>query len=511
MAPINIKKIKWQFASKAYCQKLPDTLSSCVWEVVKTNPKRTVYRVGTYFIKVYIFSGFSGHLKKYISNGARKEWFLSKRLFELFKYTPEPAAFGVGFGVSILVTCSVEPCMTAAQFCFTKLDAIGKKKAYKIVDGFAAFITRLYDTGFIQKDFNLGNILVSDDYSRFFVVDLQYAKLKYRALTENEIAKNLSRLLPPFYLIETRYKIRFFLALTFNFPGLRSKMYSVQKQAFHLMRHQWLKKSSRKLKERSKRLNLVSTSVSRGYLKNEIDSQLKNILTKNPELLFSHVIKVLKNDTSLRSSIINLRGEKYLFKRYNTVGFYNRFKSLFCFSFALKIWETEHLLLVREVLIPVLFATIDFKKGLFTKYTYVLQEYIEESITIENLLLKKMITESLLKKILQKLAGLLWIMHQSGICLCGAGAENFLWSENEKPEIIVVDCNNIRFVSKVTDRQKISDLKDISISLMRFEKGAGHVGCFINYYIFLEQDWKSKNKLYFKKIINKVARDRKSS
>jgi len=508
MAPsVNIKKIKWQFANKEHSQKLPGELAASVWEVVKKNPKRTVYRVGTYFVKVYFFYGFPGHLKRYISNGARKEWLLSKRLFEIFEHTPEPVAFGVGFGVSILVTCSVEPCMTAAQFCLTKLDATGKKKSYKVVDGFAAFITSLYDTGLIQKDFNLGNILVSDDYSRFFVVDLQYAKLKYRALTENEIAKNLSRLLPPFYLIETRYKIRFFLALTFNSPGLRSKMYSIQKQAFYLMRHQWLKKSSRKLKERSERSNLIVTSVSRGYLKNEIDSQLKNILTKNPELLFSHVIKDLKNDISSRSCIISWRGERYLFKRYNKVGFYNRFKSLFFFSFARKIWETEHLVMARKILIPGLFAAINFKKGFFNKCTYVLHEYIEEGRNIEEFLLSETITEDFLKKILLKLAGLLWIMHQSGIYFGSAGAENFLLSETQTPEIIVAGFKSIRFTSNVTDRQKMSDLKDISVSLMRFKKSFKHVGCFINHYIFLEQDWKNKNKLYFKRVINKVERE----
>lgn len=503
--PVNIKKIKWQFANKEHGRKFTGELAASVWEVIKKNPKRTVYRVGTYFVKVYFFYGFSGCLKRYVSNGARREWLLSRRLFELSEHTPEPVAFGAGSGVSILVTCSVEPCMTAAQFCFTKLDSTGKKKSYEIVDRFAAFITGLYDIGLVQKDFNLGNILVSDDYSRFFVVDLQYAKLECRALTENEIAKNLSRLLPPFYLVKTRYKIRFFLALTLNFPGLRKKMYGIEKQAFHLMRHQWLKKSSRKLK-RSEPLNLIATSVSSGYLKNEIDSRLKNILTTNPELLFSHVVKELKNDIGSRSCIINWRGEKYLFKRYNKIGFYNRFKSLFFFSFARKIWEVSHLVLARKISIPVLFAAIDFKKGFFDKYTYVLSEYIEGR-NIEEFLLNEMITEDFFNKILSKLAGLLWIMHKSGIYFGGAGAENFLLSESKKPEIIVAGFKGIRFTSKVTDRQKISDLKDISVSLARLKKNFRHVGSFVNHYIFLEQDWKSKNRLYFKRIINKVERE----
>ncbi len=211
MPQINLSQFHWRFADKILPQTVIGQLNSSRWKAVKTHPKRIVYSAGPYFVKVYNFSGFTGFLKKKIVNGARKEWNLSTRLIAKNADIPKPIALGISQRQSVFVSTSIEPCLTAFRFTNEKWNHLNQKEKYLVVDIFSNFILRLFKAGLFQRDFNLGNILITKDYSKIFAIDLQTAKLINRPLTEKEIAKNLSYLMPCFMLVGKRIQLRFFI------------------------------------------------------------------------------------------------------------------------------------------------------------------------------------------------------------------------------------------------------------------------------------------------------------
>ncbi|MCD6184753.1 MAG: hypothetical protein J7K84_03020, partial [Deltaproteobacteria bacterium] len=500
---LNIAGIRWDFAPQQAAKFVIHTLESSLWNVVKTNPKRIVYKVGPYFVKNYNFIGFSGHFKRFFDNRALEEWKTATRLFNVFKNTPEPIAYGKDFNRAIMVTRSVEPCMTVKEFCHKYWKQFSKKKRYQIVDRFSNFIIHLYRSNLLQRDFNLGNILISSDYFNFFAIDLQYAKLNKTPLTEKDIARNLSYLLPPFYSIEKRYHIRLFLSLVKHFPKIRPFIYKIQDMAFAKMRHQWFKKNPRKLKENVLKSNLIITPNIKGYMQNDLDRSIKSLLVKNPDHFFDYVIKDIKRSKDPRIFLINYKNKKYVLKHYNLKRHFFMFRRMIFPSMAWKIWERTQLLSARKISTPILLAAIDLGKRSSYKGTFALYEYISEIKEYKNILG----INNKQHKTINKLSTLILQMHNSGIYHGNARVSSFLCVKRGKEKkIYVVDLDNVRFVRKISARQRLSDLKDIIASLVWWNNDRLLANVFFDAYLKPNPLWCNNRSIFLKKLAANVEK-----
>ena len=495
---LNTAGICWKFTPQQASKSVIYTLESCLWNVVKTNPKRIVYKVGPYFVKVYNFIGFSGHFKRFFDNRALEEWKTATRLFNVFKNTPEPIAYGKSLNRVILVTRSVEPCMTASEFCSKHWKQLNKRKRYQIVDRFSNFIMHLYRSNLLQRDFNLGNILISSDYSSFFAIDLQYAKLIKKPLTEKDIARNLSFLFPPFYSIEKRYHIRFFLSLTEYFPKIRPFIYKIQDMAFAKMRRQWLKKTPRKLKENVLKSNLIITPNIKGYMQSDLDRSIKNLLINNPDHLFDYVIKDFKLSKHSKKFLIDYNNKKYVLKHYNVKNHFPMLRRMIFPSMAWKIWERAQLFSARKIPTPILLASVDLGKCTFYQGTLALYKHIPEINNLQHSLRIK----SKQHEIIHKLSALILQMHNSGIYHGNAIINNFLWIEMGKgKKIYVADLDKVKFVRKISTRQRRSDLKDIIASLIWSNKNRLLADNFFDAYLKPNPVWCNNRNIFLQKLI----------
>ena len=503
----NTAAIRWEFAPQQVPKAVIYALESCLWNMVKTNPKRTVYKVGPYFVKIYKFIGFSGHLKRFFDNRARKEWKTANSLFNVFKDTPEPIAYGKSKNKVILVTKSVEPCMTANEFCHQHWKHFNQKKRYQIVDQFSNFIIHLYRSNLLQRDFNLGNILVSTDYSIFFAIDLQYAKLAKRPLNEKDIAKNLSCLLPPLYDLEKRYHIRFFLSLVEHFPKIRPFIYKIQNMAFAKMRHQWLKKNPRKLKESVLKSNLIITPNVKGYMQSNLDCSIKSLLMNNPDYLFNYAIKDFKESKRSRISLIDYNNKKYVLKRYNLKSYFFKLRRMIFPSMAWKIWKRTQLFSARKMLTPMLLASVDLGKRVSYKGTFALYEYIAEKKEYKKYLRTSLSIKNKRHEVINELSALILQMHNSGIYHGDTKISNFLCVEKGQNFFFyMVDLDSVRFVRKISDKQRLSDLKDIIASLVWLNKDRLIINDFFDAYLKSNPVWCNNMSIFLQKLAAKVEK-----
>lgn len=510
MPLLKLSEVDWRFAKKCLRYPVLKALENCPWKTVKENKRRAVYSVGAYFVKVYKFHGPIERWKQFLDNGARREWRISKHLFNTCGHTPEPVAFGWAPGISVFITRSVEPCLTAGEFTAQKWGLLQPKERYKVVDRFADFIVHLYRSDLLQRDFNLGNILVADDFSRFFAVDLQQARILRQSLTEREIACNLSYLLPPFQHIEDRYKRRFFSNLVNKYPETRPLHRKIHIWAFKKMRRHWLRKTPRVLKTISHNNNFVVTRSIKGYLETEIDADIRKILLQNPDDLFCYATQHHKKSKRSRVSAIVLNGKKYILKRYNLKSWFHRCRRICGPSRAWKVWKNAHLFSARGIPTPKLLASIDLGKGISYQGSFALYEYIEGASKSYETLKDYYLTQPTRQKILEKLAALLCEMHQKGIYHGDAKISNFIWVETDgKTKVSVIDLDSLRLVRNVTNWQRLSDLKNMASSLAWWEHGGNIPEDLLDAYIARYPAWEKRRSFWLSRFKKKAMRQLK--
>ena len=482
MHPVNLEKVRWSFNNQRHARAVIISLNN-TWKIVKETPRRRVYSVNAYFVKIYFFKRPFGIIKRRFFDHAKKEWRLSSQIFNTFGNSPEPVAYGTCPGLSIFISRSVEPCITAKELYFNKWSYLSQKKRWLIVDLFANFIIHLYKSGILQTDYNLGNILISTDLSSFFAIDLQRAKHTDKTPTDRQIVKNLSFLLPPVNDIEKKYKLRFFLKLAKAFPGIKPYINDIEDSAFNKIRRQWLHKNPVKLKEKSKRSNFIITPDVRGYIRNDLNARVKELIVKNPERLFRYAIKDFKNAKRSRVSLIDCRGTKYVLKKYNVKSLLFRLRRLIFPSLAWKVWKRTGLFSQRGIPTPILFASIDLGKGLSYKGTFTVYEYIDAK-NDAGLFKSHILNKTERDLLLHKLADLLFQMHKRGIYHGDAKISNFLWVEKKrKTRFIVIDLDGVHFMQKVNKKQRLSDLKNMAASLVWWDRDPQIVDDFFDAYL----------------------------
>ncbi len=461
----DLKKVEWIFFNDEQSGKVLQVLNNNLWKIIKSSLKREVFAIGPYIAKVYYFNHTAACLKRLKAISARNEWDLACKAFQSNLSTPEPIAFGQTSNRAIVVTKKIENSITFFDFFKKNWASIKKQDKYLLTDLFSTFFMRLIQTGLIQKDFNCGNLLFQGSSNQLFMVDLQRASYLERRLTDRELTIILTKLLPPFREVESRYKIRFFNRILKGYPNLRKYGPYIRNRAYNRMRHQWLKKPKRKFYDNRFKMYDITTGRVRGYLQKGMSCQLKALIRDQPGKLFEYELENLKNSKRSRISLVLWEDKKYIVKQYYVKSRLFLLKNLMG-SLAHKTWVNNYLFCARDLPTPKLLAAVDAGQHFQYQGTFLVYEYIQGV----NGYLEKMkcfLEEASSRNLLiHKLAELLGHMHQRGVFHGDAKISNYIWSERSAPhQFFVIDLDSVTFAKKISNRQRLSDLGDMISSL----------------------------------------------
>ena len=263
----------------------------------------------------------------------------------------------------------------------------------------------------------------------------------------------------------------------------------------------------------NKNENYIKTSHVRGYIKPDIDPALKNIILDNPNLLFQYAYEHLKNSKRARLALIKLNGKKYLLKRYNLKNMFHRFRQLFRTSLSKKIWQRNHIFSDRGMLTSNLLASVDSGTGFSYQASFAVYAYIKGASESIGTTKKYYLNEQNRKKLLQHLTRLIRQMHSRGIYHGDAKITNFIWVETcGKPRIWIIDLDGVKFKKKITNRNRLSDIKNIASSLAWWDSNIKIAEELLDAYIGLHPAWKKKRSFWLaklKKMASKQLKHRK--
>jgi tRNA A-37 threonylcarbamoyl transferase component Bud32 len=258
-------------------------------------------------------------------------------------------------------------------------------------------------------------------------------------------------------------------------------------------------------KQKNSRNNYVVFHKIRGYFKTDIDSNIKDILIKRPDELFKYAVENLKKSKRARVAIIEVNGIKYFLKRYNVKNILHKFRRICSPSLAWKIWRNNKLFSEKGLTTSSLVAAIDFGKGISYKGSFALYAYIDGADkSIE--CIKTCYIDILGRgKFLSVLAQLIWEMHSRGIYHGDAKITNFIWVENKgDTKISIIDLDSVRFEKKISEGQRVSDLKNMASSLAWLDDSNSVAEELFDAYIQYHNSWRNRRVFWLKKI-NKKA------
>jgi tRNA A-37 threonylcarbamoyl transferase component Bud32 len=501
-------KARWESAPGIPHEALLRHLGEARWRPIQTKPARTVYRAGDYFVKVYRFRGLLQRLKRRWHDSAVKEWTLSRQIFGCCRGVPEPAGLGLAGDSSYFVNRSVAHCHTLGAFIARKWKGLSRGQRYQLTDDFSAFMMAIFKCGLFQTDYNLGNLLIRGETWEFFIIDMQAARIQKRGfLNTEEIAANLSFLLPVFPGIENRCKLRFFAGLTRHHPELRKHLWRIQQKAFQKMRAHWLKKGARNLKKSALRNYFDNNDGVRGYFDPSIAPSLRNYLTTKPGELFEFTEKILKHSKRAKLAAIRFEGRRYILKRYNVKGWRHRLKRLLAPSLAWRIWEANRAMEIRAIPTSRLLAAVDVGKGFGYRCSYALHAHIDGVAEGFRDLENAFHDDQRRPRVMRRLARLTWELHQRGVHHGDLKLSNVIWPCDEKKgPLQVIDLDAARFGQYLRDGQRISDLKNLASYFLMWDPDPAKTDLLFHAYVRLHPPWRRRRHRLYRSFRRKALR-----
>lgn len=499
---------RWELAPGIRAATLLRHLGEARWRTVQTRPARTVYWVGEFYVKVYRFRGLLQRLKRKWRDPAVKEWDISRQVFACCRSTPEPAALGLARDCSYFVNRSVPACHTLGTFIDRQWEGLSRRQRYRLTDKFSTFMLAIFNCGLFQTDYNLGNLLIQDETWKFFIIDMQAARIQKRGfLHAAEIAANLSFLLPVFPGIENRCKLRFFAGLTRHHPELRKHLWRIQQRAFQKMRAHWLKKGVRNLKKSALQNYSTSNDGVQGYFAPSIAPGLRNYLTAKPDGLFEFTEKILKNSKRAKLAAICFEGRRYILKRYNVKDWRHRLKRLLAPSLAWQIWQANRAIEMRGIPTSRLLAAVDVGKGFGYRCSYALYAYIDGVPEGFRSLQEAFTDDQKRPRVMRRLARLTWELHQKGVHHGDLKLSNIIWPcDEEKGPLKVIDLDAARFVRFLRDGQRISDLKNLASYFLMLDPDPAKTELLFDAYVNLHLPWQHRRERLYRSFRRKTLR-----
>ena len=226
VAPADLGKVV--YAGKAAESMLRDRvgelfapIDNTIWQQVKHNASRTVYRglIDGQLIYLKHFhsrSPLHRFMRRLGSSDAMREMRFSRYLQDCGVETAEALAATCANGAEWLATRAVEPSMPADAWHAQQLalGQAGRKRIDRAIAELGRMVGRMHAAGVIHRDLHCGNVLVRTDGDpdgpiRLVLMDLHRASRR-RKLSRGARSKNLAQLLHDRYYITNRaQQIRF--------------------------------------------------------------------------------------------------------------------------------------------------------------------------------------------------------------------------------------------------------------------------------------------------------------
>jgi hypothetical protein len=155
---------------------------------VKSNPVRTVFHYGDYFIKLDRPEKILHKLRGRWRSKAQIEFEIAQTL----EQTSVPVVEHLGWGQcgcdSMLITRAFPHAVTVMEY-WLKSFVYGNADPTEFLDHFGRFLHSFFATNCYHPDFHTGNILYNPHESKFALVDLYGIRVNNRPLTQGELLK----------------------------------------------------------------------------------------------------------------------------------------------------------------------------------------------------------------------------------------------------------------------------------------------------------------------------------
>ena len=249
-----------------------------------------------------------------------------------------------------------------------------------------------------------------------------------------------------------------------------------------------------KMKNKSiQQSNYFISSQTRGFIVNNIDKDLKKIITTKPDNLFQFSVYQFKNSKRAKVSLIKVNGKKYIIKRYNIKNLLHKFRRICSTSPALNVWKNNKLFEAQKIRTSKIIAAIDLGKGTSYKGSFALYDYIEGADQSIETMLNYYLSEATRQSFISRITEVICKMHKKGIFHGDAKITNFIWVEkNGNVNINVIDLDGAILKRKVNNRQRMYDLKNLASSLALWNQELNPYKTILDSYISFHRSWEKK-------------------
>ena len=469
--------------------------------LVKEAAKRKVFCCKGYYIKAFRLGHSAISLFR---DPAGKEWKIATRL-HIGGHTAPPAAYGKSGGWSYFAASEIEGPVLESFLCeeWPRLTRTQKKRVIKL---FFQFIAGISEFGVFHLDFHLNNVIFDKRQERFALIDLHRARLFDRPLNTRERIDQLSYIMPPLWdMVRKRELLEFTSLLSQKWPELKSRKrrYGIQKSALKRMRRHWDKKGDRKILKKTIKTMHGKIVILRSEQCHEHLSDLLISFVKHPEK-FQSPENILKNSRHTLCLKISTESTKYFLKAYRSSG---NLKSI-CYSFkiprVLRAWHTFWNLLMRHISTPLPLVAIHTGNPWKSIYGAMLSPWIEAGDANTSLIKQTLKQRKQGDRLIKDLAYFLWQMHEKGVFHDDCKITNFYFNPAGKNSLTVFDLDSTRIRNAVKDKDRISDITAMCVSLEKWKIMDNITHDFLMHYIRLHMPWEKKSAILLKNLRKKV-------
>lgn len=483
--------------------------------IIKSNKARTTLSAPfangqRVIVKRYNIRGWLEKIKYlFIPSRARVEWRMMNALLARGVSAPEPLAYGerrrCGFLLDeSLVVKEIPDCISfqdyIKRYCSGTLtkDKVLRKRA--LLEKLAKFIHYIHENNINHRDSHGDNILVTEtdsDEPVFHLIDLHRArvckKLPLRCRVDN-LAKIIDIDTPQRMLSKTdclrlvRYYNNFHDKK--EFKRFASK---VLKRA-RVIRSKRIKSSTRWCLKLSDVFAVYKTKGIRIYYRKEYKlTDILNLLGRIETLRSAqgdmfhngqcHVLKRSSKSVVFLEEIPFMGVPRKVVIKYNFYrGFFDMLKKTFLGTRSRRAWIAANALIIRGIPTPQPIALIEKKFFGFARDNYLLTEYINGALRVNDYVLKHFNNElnppeppllkgarGIKKKrlFIEELARLFRYFHNTGLYHCDLCGVNILVKEGQEGnwEMFIIDLDSVSLWKRLTLRRRLENFSQISRGL----------------------------------------------